>query len=503
MRRLRVRYWPVIDALDLEEGVDRAGHHDVAAVLPGAGSDVDHVVGHPDGVLVVLDHDHGVAQIAESQQGLDQLVVVPLVQPDRRFVEHVEHPDQAAADLRRQPDALRFASGQGGCRTVEAQVVEADVEQELHPGPDLPEHPVGDEMIPLGQLQAVHRPGGVPQGQVAELEDVAPGDRHRQALGLEPGPPAGRAGHLAHVALDGLPGVIGLGLGVAAGQPRHHAFVVGVVAADPPVAVAVLDVNLAVARPEEHQLLVGLLQVLPRGRHGEGVGRRQRLEHPAEVLAAPAGPGGDGALLDGLLRVADHQLGVDLEPGPQPVAVGAGPVGRVEAEVARGQLVERQPARRTGQMLAEGERVVLQRRLVIPSDQLYLGYPLGQAQRGLQRVGEAPLDPVPLDQAVHHHLDGVDLVPGQLGRVGQLVHLAVDARPGEALSGQLLEQALVLALAAADDRAPAPGSGCRPAAPGCGRRSAGASGAGPRSRPAGSAARPPGRRAAGDSRRSR
>ena len=154
-------------------------------------------------------------------------------------------PDQPAADLRRQPDALGLPAGQGGGRPVEAQVVEADVEQELHAGLDLPQHPVGDEVVPLGQLEVGHELGGVPQGQVAQLEDVAAGHGHRQALRLEPGPAAHRAGHLPHVALDGLPGVIRLGLGVAAGQPRHHPLVVGVVAADPPVPVAVLDVDLA------------------------------------------------------------------------------------------------------------------------------------------------------------------------------------------------------------------------------------------------------------------
>ena len=36
-----------------------------AAVHAGAGAHVDHVVGHADGVLVVLDHDHGVAEVAQ------------------------------------------------------------------------------------------------------------------------------------------------------------------------------------------------------------------------------------------------------------------------------------------------------------------------------------------------------------------------------------------------------------------------------------------------------
>jgi hypothetical protein len=51
--------------LVLEELLERAGVHDGTAVLSGAGADVDHVVGDGDGVLVVLHHQHGVAEIAQ------------------------------------------------------------------------------------------------------------------------------------------------------------------------------------------------------------------------------------------------------------------------------------------------------------------------------------------------------------------------------------------------------------------------------------------------------
>ena len=39
---------------------------DLAAVLAGARADVDHVVGDADGVLVVLDDQHGVADVAQA-----------------------------------------------------------------------------------------------------------------------------------------------------------------------------------------------------------------------------------------------------------------------------------------------------------------------------------------------------------------------------------------------------------------------------------------------------
>ena len=63
--------------------------------MPGARAHVDHVVGGADRLLVVLDHDHGVAEVAQALEGLEQARVVALVQADRRLVEHVEHAGQA------------------------------------------------------------------------------------------------------------------------------------------------------------------------------------------------------------------------------------------------------------------------------------------------------------------------------------------------------------------------------------------------------------------------
>ncbi len=82
-----------------EQVLDGARVDDLATVLAGAGTDVDDPVGHPDGVLVVLDDDQGVAELLEAHQRLDEPLVVALVQADGRLVEHVEHADQAGPDL--------------------------------------------------------------------------------------------------------------------------------------------------------------------------------------------------------------------------------------------------------------------------------------------------------------------------------------------------------------------------------------------------------------------
>ena len=101
----------------------------------------------------MLDDDDRVAEVAQAHHGVDEALVVALVQADRRFVEHVEHAHETAADLRREPDALRLAAGEGGRRTVEREVVEADVEQEAQPLVDLLLHPLGDHAVALRELQ--------------------------------------------------------------------------------------------------------------------------------------------------------------------------------------------------------------------------------------------------------------------------------------------------------------------------------------------------------------
>ena len=168
---------------------------------------------------------------------------------------------------------------------------------------------------------------------------------------------------------------------------------------------------------------------------------------------------------------------------PRPSQRLAGAVGRVEGEVARGQLLEGAVAVGAGQVLGEGEGVVglavvgAADRLAVALHELHLGHAVGQAEGRLERVGEAALEAVAHDEPVDDDLDGVLLVAGQVDLVGELVDLAVDPGPGVALGGEVGEERLVGALAAAHDRGQHLEAGALRAARGCGRRSAGASAA--------------------------
>ena len=138
---------------DRADLVGRALGDDPPAVLAGARAHVDEVVGGAHRLLVVLDDDHGVAQVAQPLERGDQLVVVALVQADRRLVEDVEHADQRRADLRGQPDPLRLAARQRRRRPLHRQVADADVVQEAQPLVDLAQDQPGDLPLVLGRAQ--------------------------------------------------------------------------------------------------------------------------------------------------------------------------------------------------------------------------------------------------------------------------------------------------------------------------------------------------------------
>jgi hypothetical protein len=96
----------------------------------GGRADVDDIVGLQDGVLVVLDHDDRVADVAQVLQRVEQAGIVALVQADGGLVQHVEHAGQARADLRGEADALALAARQRAGIARQRQIVEADVVEE-------------------------------------------------------------------------------------------------------------------------------------------------------------------------------------------------------------------------------------------------------------------------------------------------------------------------------------------------------------------------------------
>ena len=95
----------------------------------------------------MLHHDQRVTNVPQPFQGGDEPLVIPLMQPNRRFVEHIKHPRQARADLSGEPNPLRLPTRQGPGRPVERQIGEPHINQKLQPGLNFLQHRPGNELF--------------------------------------------------------------------------------------------------------------------------------------------------------------------------------------------------------------------------------------------------------------------------------------------------------------------------------------------------------------------
>ena len=208
-----------------EDVLELAMGDDMAAVDAGAGAHVDEVIGVADGVLVMLDDEDGVAEIAQAAERDQQPLVVALVEADRGLVEHVEDARQARADLAGEADALALAARERARGAVEVEIIEADIVEEAEALVDLLEDGAGDLVLGRIELLGERREPGqsVADGAGGGLADMLAGDLHRERLGAEAGAVAdlARRGALIFAELLAHPG--GFGLEHAAVEIADHA----------------------------------------------------------------------------------------------------------------------------------------------------------------------------------------------------------------------------------------------------------------------------------------
>ena len=325
----------------------RALGDDLAAMHAGAGADVDDIIGREDRVLVMLDDDHRVAEIAQAAQRIEQPRIVALMQADRGLVEHIEHAGQAGADLRGEPDALALAARQraGGAR--QGEIIEPDVAQEGQPVDDLLQNALRD-LVALGvelARQRLRPCDRLLDRELADLADMPAVDLDRQRLGLETIAVAGLAGRGRHEALDLLARPFALGLLVASLQIGDDALerLAHLIGAH---AVVIGEADLLAFRAVEDRVARLCRQLGPGLVEPELVVLPKRLQRLHVIRRGRLRPGRDGAALQRQLGVGHDQFGIDRQMAAQAAAGGTGAERIVEREQPRLDLRDREARHR-------------------------------------------------------------------------------------------------------------------------------------------------------------
>jgi hypothetical protein len=310
------------------------------------------VIGGENGVAVVLDDDHRVAEVAQALEDTDQTRVVARMQPDRRLVEHVEHADQARADLGREPEALPFPARQRECRAVERQVAEPDFGEKAQPGDDLCEQPSRHLALVPRQGDLAEECERVPHRESRRLDDRAPADGDVPRLRPQARPLARRAGPGGEIRREVLLLARVERLAAALLEETHDPLE-GSRNREALAAALVRELDFARSRAPQDRLARFGGEVAERRVEIEAEGAAERGEHGEMVGRGLASPRRDRALAERQPLVGDDQIGVEAGVDPETTALGTRAVRTVEGKEPRRQLGKRHAALRAGEPLAE------------------------------------------------------------------------------------------------------------------------------------------------------
>ena len=223
----------------------------------------------------------------------------------------------------------------------------------------------------------------------------------------------------------------------------------------------VVDENLFVLKAVQQHIARFLLQIFPRSSGVFAHMLAHRAKHLGVIIARCKRR--NAALVQRQRRVGNEQTRVDLLAAAEARAIGAGAVGRIEAEVARLQLVYRMAVLGT----REGKRIEVVARhnrrearsrflpigfLGFLIDQMAHHAAIGKLRRRFNRFGNAARRRRLQHHAVDHDVDRVLELFIELDRLAfQALHHAVDAHAREAFFLQVGKDFRVLALASNHD----------------------------------------------------
>ncbi len=366
----------------------------------------------------MLHHDHAVPRVPQLAERVDELDIIPLVQPDARFVEDVEHVDQLRPDLRRQPNPLALPAAERPRRARQRQVAQSHIHQEPQPVANLLEYVPRNGLLlfvesgldpvePRGELLDAHR---------REFGDVLSVDPEVERVLAQPRPAAHRTRPAFHILLLPLrPAFALFGLRFEVGDhplPSRHTAVPRSRQSRHPQRRGV---------PVKQGVHRHFVQLVERRVEGEVVPRRQCPHLVKDGVGFRLPERLNPPLVNRLAAVRNDPRNVEHRFLAQSVAVRTGPLRRVERKGVRRRFIVRNSRRRTHQVPAVIPGLA---RLVVRHH--HRPFPL--PHRLFEALFDACFGPCLRHRPVDHQLDVVYFVAVELHSGMQFDNLAVHPR---------------------------------------------------------------------------
>ena len=160
----------------------------------------------------MFNNDQRISQITQTLQGFQKLIVISLVQADRRLVQNIQYTHKRRANLRCQTNALALTAGQRRRSTGQGQVLQAHIHQKTQSCLNLTDNGGGNNgHIPL-QLEVIHKRKSLGNAHTAEIHNANATNCHRTGNFRKPIAVAAGTGRSGHTFLQLLAGRIRLGL---------------------------------------------------------------------------------------------------------------------------------------------------------------------------------------------------------------------------------------------------------------------------------------------------
>ena len=111
----------------IDKFFQRSVPHQFTAVLAATGPEIDQIICGANDLFLMLDHQQGIALVAQIVHHANEPPDIARVQADARFVHDKEGVDERCSEAGGEVHALDFAAAQRARRAIEGEITDADL----------------------------------------------------------------------------------------------------------------------------------------------------------------------------------------------------------------------------------------------------------------------------------------------------------------------------------------------------------------------------------------